>query len=476
MERELRTHWGDIYHPLPTQLRFHQSEAKYRAYVGYIGSGKSLSGSMEALLTAIDEPGYRPGLTVIARDTYPNLMNTTWQTFSQVVKQTCADMIKDEKKSTHQIEITLKNGWRFMGANLANYENFGSLEADYVYVDEINDVGVGAAAWDMLCGRLRGRYGKRRAWGSGNPAGKNWAYTRFFKHRLEGGNPLKNHEGFQPSPTENIHLPEGYLEELRDFYGEAWISKFLEGSFDVYEGAILPELNPELHLIDGFRIPDEWPRYRGLDHGLNHPTACIWIAVDYDGNHYAYREYVKSEAVPAVNARAILEMSQGEEEMTQWTVIDPSTDQRQTAGGVMQQIVDGYRDAGLTCRKGNNDVRGSIAVIKRLLRPEPAHIFPRWHWQSGELGAPYFFVTRDCKVLWNQLQLWRWKAVRPGGSERERPLDQQDDTVSALRYNLMEVPRAPTARVQKPLHWLEAELAERYADRDLESAKNLIGA
>lgn len=37
------------YQPLPTQARFHASPAKFRAFVGGLGSGKTRAGCVEAL-------------------------------------------------------------------------------------------------------------------------------------------------------------------------------------------------------------------------------------------------------------------------------------------------------------------------------------------------------------------------------------------------------------------------------------------
>lgn len=475
---QLRTHKGDLYIPLPTQLAFHQSQSQCRSYIGFLAAGKSLCGSVEALLQAVAEPGYRPGKTLICREVFGDLVDSAWATFEGVVKQTCPALIKTLTSSTHELKMVLKNGWTFTGTHLGRWERFGSMEPDGIWIDECNDTGIDMRVYAMLRGRLgRGRFGKR-LWCTGNPAGKNWCYDIFFKHALEGSKPVKGHEGFRPLPTENVHLPAAYWDDLRAFYPQDWIDRFLNGDFSVFEGAILSELNPELHLVDPFNVPMEWPRYRGLDHGINHPTVCVWVGVDYDGNHLVYREHVKSDAVPQTNAERILALSQAEEDRIQWTAIDPATRQRQTAGGQMAMIVDQYRDAGLICRLANNDISASITRLKMLLQPDEKHVFPRWHWRAGELGAPHLFISRDCKVSWHQLQLWQWKAVRPGQVDRERVLAKDDDAVSAIRYLLMELPRAPQVKPSAPYDWLKRALGELEdtTTGSLENPKNLIGA
>ncbi len=457
---EIKTHKGQVYLPLPTQLRAHQSRAKYRSYIGYLAAGKSLWGSVETLLRATEKPGYRPGKTLICRGIMSDLEDSTWATLRGVIGETCPGLIKDEHRSNHELQIILANGWEITGRHLGRYQAFGSSEPDCIWIDECNDDEVGLDAYAMLAGRMdRGRF-DAKLWCTGNPAGRNWCYDLFFRHKFEGGEAMPDYEGFQPASTENIHLAPDYWDRLRRFYSPEWIAKFLEGSFDVFEGAILNELNPELHLVDPFEVPPELPRYRGLDHGINHPTACVWAAVDYDGNHIVYREHVKSDAVPASNAERILALSQAEEAMIQWTAIDPATRQRQTAGGQMAMIVDQYRDAGLFCRMADNSIPASIALLKRLLKPDPERVFPRWHYRAGEYGAPRLFVTRDCKVTWHQLQSWKWKAVKPGQATLERVVAKDDDTVAALRYLLMELPRAPEVKVNAPHAWLKKMLED----------------
>lgn len=476
----LRNQWGDPYCEgiYPTQLRFHRSKARRKAYVGFIGSGKTCAGAMEALTKATAQPGHRPGRTIIARETYPQLMKTTWDTFSKIVKHTCPDMIAKERASTYDVSMVLKNGWEFLGSNLRHFQDHGSLEADNFWIDECNDDGIDLSSYNMLSGRLRARMGDMSGWMTGNPGGKNWSWQLFYRHETEGGKPIKGHEGFRPDPkTETNHLPENYLDDLRLTYTEEWIAKFLEGSFDIFEGMILDNLDLDIHLIDDFDIPPEWPRYRGMDHGWTNPTACLWIAVDPLGNHYLYREYYKRCAVPQTNAAAILAVSGPEEAMTSWTVIDPATRQTQTAGGSAQRIIDQYRESGMAgLRLGDNDVRSSIARLKAMLQPSAENIFPRFHKYVGQGGAPRTFIFRSLRHLISEAQQWQWKAVKPGGVDKEVPLAKHDHLIACWRYLEMEIPRAPTVPTARNWDWLSDAINEMGRGRELESPRNLIGA
>lgn len=44
------------------------------------------------------------------------------------------------------------------------------------------------------------------------------------------------------------------------------------------------------HVCEPFKIPKNWMKFRAMDWGSFHPYACIWCAVDFDGNIWVYRE------------------------------------------------------------------------------------------------------------------------------------------------------------------------------------------
>lgn len=473
---EIRNQWGDRFEPLPTQMKFLLSKEDRTAYVGVLGAGKTLAGSVKALLKAVEKPGWRPGRTAIARGTYPQLVKTTWDTFRKVVINSCPSLIADEKRSTHEVSMTLKNGWEFLGTNLAHFQDFGSLDLDNFWIDEMNDDGVSLEAWNMLSGRLgRARIGDGTGWGTGNPGGKNWSYQLFYRAEFEGTPPIRGYKGFLPGPKENIHVPADYLDNLRLTYPEEWIAKLLEGSFDVFEGMVYDELNEELHRIDPFPIPDEWPRYFGLDHGLTNPTAGVWLAVDFDGNHYIYRTYYKRSSVPADNARAILSLEGPESDWLQWRVIDRATRQVQTAAGVMQSIKDQYAEADLYCQEGDSSpgaIKAGIALIKQLLQPDEGHIFPAWHPRAGDTGAPRLYVFRSEREYWSEALQYRWKAVKPGGIDKEVPLAVHNHLLDAHRYIELRLPRTPIVNPKDPYAHIRRALEERDAaqSRDLDLA------
>lgn len=74
-------------------------------------------------------------------------------------------------------------------------------------------------------------------------------------------------------------------------YPEALRKQWLEGSWDAVEGMAFPDFSTSIHVIDPFKIPHSWLKFRGCDWGYASRAACVWLAVDQDNNIYVYREF-----------------------------------------------------------------------------------------------------------------------------------------------------------------------------------------
>src|SRR5487761_2147385 len=73
---------GIEYHPLPSQQRFHESEARFKGFSGPIGSGKSAALCQEAIRMSYMNAG-RTGL--IGAPTYPMLRDSTLATLIEML-------------------------------------------------------------------------------------------------------------------------------------------------------------------------------------------------------------------------------------------------------------------------------------------------------------------------------------------------------------------------------------------------------
>lgn len=197
------------YSPLPSQCRFHASEARFKGFSGPVGSGKSAALCMEVIRLAWQNSG-RHGL--LAAPTYSMLRDATQVALFaaldaaeiEYAHNKSEGSIKLEGSSTTILLRSLDEPERLRGTNLAW---FGVDELSYAKEE----------AWLRLEARLRDPQASRlcgfAVW---TPKGHDWVYKRFIKKRIEG------YDCILAKPFENRYL----LDKTPDYYQR------LESSYD----------------------------------------------------------------------------------------------------------------------------------------------------------------------------------------------------------------------------------------------------
>lgn len=125
-----------------------------------------------------------------------------------------------------------------------------------------------------------------------------------------------------------VHRLEGLPEDQKKM--------LLFGDWDVFEGQYFSEWLHEIHVVTPFEIPSSWRRFRTTDHGRTKPTACLWGAVDHDGNIWWYREYYMAGVDADINAAEIARLS-GEEKYA-FSLLDSACFAKTGAGETIAEI------------------------------------------------------------------------------------------------------------------------------------------
>ena len=100
-----------------------------------------------------------------------------------------------------------------------------------------------------------------------------------------------------PSPAEREQIVQSYPKHERDARSK--------GIPILGSGRVFPVAEEQI-TIEPFKIPDWWPRIKGLDFGWDHPTALVCCAWDRDADKwYVYDCYREREVTPALFASAI---------------------------------------------------------------------------------------------------------------------------------------------------------------------------
>jgi len=235
----------------------------------------------------------------------------------------------------------------------------------------------------------------------------------------------------------------------------------LFGEWHSSSGLVFDDWSRRHHVIDPFPIPTHWTRWRGIDHGIRNPTACVWAAVSPEGYVVFYRAYCEvrttiyrhcheiiqrsgnSMAVRAhINDRVSgLSYTQYDEnpvtERYYQTVMDYKCFSKPgpTLGG---NLGDEYRAHGVMVQPSEHLETGpGLAICKQYMRIIPDRDHP---YNAGVKGCPHFFVFRTCENLIEAIESYVWKEVTKGGQVMEKPRDIDDHLPDSVRYLLTKKP------------------------------------
>lgn len=79
-------------------------------------------------------------------------------------------------------------------------------------------------------------------------------------------------------------------------------NRYLYGDWSTAEGGYFAgDWNAKVHIIEPFKVPRDWPKFRAMDWGYRDYGVIGWFAMDWDGNLYCFYEFtfrlMKDEAV-----------------------------------------------------------------------------------------------------------------------------------------------------------------------------------
>lgn len=168
-----------------------------------------------------------------------------------------------------------------------------------------------------------------------------------------------------------------------------------------------------------FPIPPHWPRIIGLDFGIDHPTAVVWLAWDRDSDTlYVTDCYRQKNASIAIHAAAI--RARGD-----WVPVSWPHDGLQRDKGSGEQLAKQYKDQGLamlpdraTFDDGSNGLEAGVSEMLTRMQ------------------------TMRLKVF-SHLEDW-FEEFRLYHRKDGLIVDRNDDLLAATRYGMMMKRKAKT--------------------------------
>jgi len=292
------------YQPLPKQLKFHKSKAKYKAFIGGWGSGKTKAGIWECIDLAMRFP---KNCILVARKYSTDLRDTTQRMFFEECPN---ELIKEYKKSERRLIFINGSEILFRGLEYKSEREkralLGSFNLGAFYVDEASDIDL--SLFRDLQGRLRLRIvSEHYGLITSNPTTvEHWIYKIFVV------NNDPNYFLVKSSSLDNIYLPKEYLEELQK-YPESWKRRYLMGEFGFLEDGtpVFKDFNENLHISDDVNYMPGKPIIRGWDFGFHRP-AVVWCQIDEDDRFIILKEYLGKDEYLDTFADKIIKISNEE--------------------------------------------------------------------------------------------------------------------------------------------------------------------
>lgn len=346
--------------PSPRQREFLRARARFIAYGGARGGGKSWAVRQKALLMALYYPGIR---LLLLRRSYPELRENHILPLRRMAGQ-AAEYRELEKTLSFRNGSRLKFGYC---ANAGDTLQYQGQEYDVIFLDEATQFTEYQFSTLTACLRGANRFPKRM-YLTCNPGGvgHQWVKRLFIDRSYRPGERPEEYQFIPARVYDNLALMEqdpGYvrlLQNLPQGLREAW----LEGRWDQFEGQFFPEFRRETHVCPAFEIPDSWARYFAMDYGLD-MLAGYFIALDPEGRAWVYREVYESGLIVSQAAEKILACRQRADRL----LAPPDLwNRRQDTGRSAAEL---FAEKGLWLEKAENRRQGGWLDLKEWLRLRP---------------------------------------------------------------------------------------------------------
>lgn len=385
--------------PNVKQRLFFKARTKYIAYGGSRGGGKSWAARIKAAVLAAR---YKNLKILLLRRTFPEL-EANHIIPLQIMLNGLAHYVVSQKKFIFPNGSFIKLGYCKNEHDAMQYQGH---EYDVIIFEEATLFLESQLIFISTCLRNVRLDFSPRIYYTCNPGGPSHAYIKrlFIDKEYEGAeNPdeytfipasiYDNEILMQRDPT-YMRVLDNLPEELRKAHRD--------GDWDALSGQYFREFRRVTHVIDPFIIPDNWLRYVTIDYGLD-MTAAYWIAVDFNGRCYVYRELYEQDLIVSESAAKIAALSKGEDIKYYYMPPDLKA-RRQDSGKSGLQL---FAENGIIGVITQNDREAGWMCLKEMLKP------------YGLNGKPQLLFFNTCRNIIKYLPMVQRDTKNPNDIAKE---------------------------------------------------------
>lgn len=218
---------------------------------------------------------------------------------------------------------------------------------------------------------------------------------------------------------------EQYLTTKLDRLSGVRYLRLRKGLWAAAEGMIYDEWRPEVHLIDRFDIPDDWPRIWGVDFGYTNPFVFQAWAEDPDGRIYLYKEIYHTRRLVEEHAQRIREVLV-DDPVPEAIIVDHDAEDRATFERHLQFFTQAaYKRVlpGIQAVQSRLKVQGDGKPRLYIMRDSLVDLDP----QLDEAAKPTSTADEIESYVWDE-------SATTERIQREQPRKVDDHGVDTMRY------------------------------------------
>ena len=400
--------------PTERQREFFRSRARYTAYGGARGGGKSWALRRKLVALCLRYRGIR---CLLVRRSYAELKaNHVRPLLTEY--PTVLTFKESEKCLYFSNGSTIALGYCSSMRDCLRYQG---QEYDIIAIDEATQLSEHQFSVFKACLRGVGNV-PRRMYLTCNPGGVGHAWVkRLFIDRAFTSCEDPSDYRFIPArvydnPTLLCADPEyvRQLESLPNKLRDAW----LLGRWDVFEGQFFTEFSTERHVIREAELPSSLLRFAAFDYGFD-MLAALLLGVDARGNLYVLREICQPDRTLREAAELVASMCR--DQHAEYAVASPDLwNRRQDTGKSGFEIMQAVHGMPPMCAADNRRVPGW-----RVLR----------EYLSESRESPSLSIVSSCHTLIESLPALLCDTIRPEDAASEP--HSVTHAPEALRYAVM---------------------------------------